>query len=107
MGAHVSGIIATNTTIDYSRLAGAKDFGGISGRALREKSYQVLQEVARAVYGKTILVSAGGIDIVNTGYNSFPTIELTWALILSAARNILNARFNPSRFAPITPLSSR
>ena len=62
VAAGAAGIIATNTTIDYSQVPGAKDFGGISGRALREKSFQVLQEVARAVYGRTILVSAGGID---------------------------------------------
>lgn len=62
VAAGATGIIATNTTIDYSRIAGAKDFGGISGRALKEKSFTVLQEVARAVYGRTILVSAGGID---------------------------------------------
>jgi phosphoglycerate dehydrogenase-like enzyme len=32
---------------------------------------------------------ARGIDIVNTGYNSYPTIELTWALILASARHIV------------------
>lgn len=62
LAAGAAGIIATNTTIDYSLVPGAQGFGGISGRALREKSFTVLQEVARAVYGKTILVSAGGID---------------------------------------------
>lgn len=29
------------------------------------------------------------IEIVNTGYNSYPTIELTWGLILASARNIV------------------
>lgn len=62
VAAGAAGIIATNTTVDYSLIHGAKDFGGISGRALKEKSFQVLEEVARAVYGKTVLVSAGGID---------------------------------------------
>jgi dihydroorotate dehydrogenase len=60
--AGAAGIIATNTTVDYALVEGAKNFGGISGRALKEKSFQVLEEVARAVYGKTVLVSAGGID---------------------------------------------
>lgn len=32
---------------------------------------------------------ARGIEIVNTGYNSFPTIELTWGLILASARHIV------------------
>jgi phosphoglycerate dehydrogenase-like enzyme len=30
-----------------------------------------------------------GIEVVNTGYNSAPAIELTWALILAAARHIV------------------
>ena len=30
-----------------------------------------------------------GIEVVNTGYGSSPTIELTWALILGSARNII------------------
>src|SRR5260221_13853080 len=30
-----------------------------------------------------------GIEIVNTGYTSSPTIELTWALILASARHIV------------------
>jgi phosphoglycerate dehydrogenase-like enzyme len=32
---------------------------------------------------------ARSIEIVNTGYNSYPTIELTWGLILASARNIV------------------
>src|SRR6202011_1822492 len=30
-----------------------------------------------------------GIAVVHTGYRSDPTIELTWALILASARNIV------------------
>ena len=30
-----------------------------------------------------------GIEVVHTGYSSSPTIELTWALILASARNIV------------------
>src|SRR5271170_195731 len=30
-----------------------------------------------------------GIEIVHTGYSSTPTIELTWALILASARNLV------------------
>jgi phosphoglycerate dehydrogenase-like enzyme len=32
---------------------------------------------------------ARGIEVVNTGYNSYPTIELTWGLILASARHIV------------------
>jgi dihydroorotate dehydrogenase len=35
--AGAAGIIATNTTIDYSLTPHAKDFGGISGALLTEK----------------------------------------------------------------------
>jgi phosphoglycerate dehydrogenase-like enzyme len=30
-----------------------------------------------------------GIEVVHTGYSSHPTIELTWALILASARNLV------------------
>ena len=56
------GIIATNTTIDYSLLPNAKGFGGISGKVLKEKSFQMFEEIAKAFYGQTTLISVGGID---------------------------------------------
>jgi lactate dehydrogenase-like 2-hydroxyacid dehydrogenase len=30
-----------------------------------------------------------GISVANTGYNSSPTIELTWALILGSVRHLI------------------
>ena len=60
--AGAAGVIATNTTIDYGLLPGAKDFGGISGAVLREKSFQVFEAVAKALYGRAVLISVGGID---------------------------------------------
>jgi phosphoglycerate dehydrogenase-like enzyme len=30
-----------------------------------------------------------GVEVVHTGYSSTPTIELTWALILASARNLV------------------
>src|SRR5258706_10190746 len=30
-----------------------------------------------------------GVEVVHTGYTSAPTIELTWALILGSARNLI------------------
>jgi len=62
VAAGASGIIATNTTTDYSLVPGARGFGGISGRALREKSFQVFEEVAKALFGRAVLISVGGID---------------------------------------------
>lgn len=59
--AGAAGIIATNTTTDYSLLPGAKDFGGLSGKVLTEKSFRVFDAVARRLFGRTVLISVGGI----------------------------------------------
>jgi dihydroorotate dehydrogenase len=66
--AGASGIIATNTSIDYALSKDARDFGGISGRLIRGKSFRVLEALAEALHGKTILVSAGGIDSGEEAY---------------------------------------
>jgi dihydroorotate dehydrogenase len=69
-----SGIIATNTTQDYSLLQGAKGFqeskafGGISGAVLSEKSYQLFKEIGKELYDKTVLISVGGISDANDVY---------------------------------------
>ncbi|HEY0514687.1 MAG TPA: dihydroorotate dehydrogenase (quinone) [Thermoanaerobaculia bacterium] len=60
--AGAAGVIATNTTVDYSLLPGARDSGGLSGRVLREKSFGIFEAVARALFGRAVLISAGGID---------------------------------------------
>ncbi|MBI1318699.1 MAG: quinone-dependent dihydroorotate dehydrogenase [Candidatus Hydrogenedens sp.] len=60
--AGAAGIIATNTTVDYALCPGAKDFGGLSGRVLTERSFAVFQAIAAELYGKTTLISVGGID---------------------------------------------
>jgi len=59
--AGAAGIIATNTTVDYSLLPKA-DFGGLSGGVLRERSFQILAAIAKALFGRTVLISVGGID---------------------------------------------
>jgi len=66
--AGASGIIATNTTIDYSLTANAKDFGGISGELLKEKSFEIFDAIAKELFGKTVLISAGGIDSAEEAY---------------------------------------
>ncbi len=63
-----SGIIATNTTIDYTLLPNSKDFGGISGKVLKEKSYNLFKELAKEFYSKTTLISVGGIDSAQEAY---------------------------------------
>ena len=66
--AGAAGIIATNTTIDYSLTEHAKDFGGISGALLTEKSYELFRAIGKELYGKTLLISVGGIDSAEEAY---------------------------------------
>ncbi|MDQ7046536.1 MAG: quinone-dependent dihydroorotate dehydrogenase [Sulfurovum sp.] len=66
--AGAAGIIATNTTIDYTLTKHAKDFGGISGALLTEKSYQLFKAIGKELYGKTLLISVGGIDSAEEAY---------------------------------------
>ncbi len=66
--AGADGIIATNTTIDYSLTPNAKDFGGISGALLKEKSFEIFDAIAKELYGKTTLISVGGISDAQEAY---------------------------------------
>lgn len=63
-----SGIIATNTTTDNSMIANPKD-GGISGIPLRDKSKEVLFELAKAFHKQTTLISVGGIFSADDVYS--------------------------------------
>ncbi|MEA3372383.1 MAG: quinone-dependent dihydroorotate dehydrogenase [Campylobacterota bacterium] len=62
------GIIATNTTIDYSLVAQPQAIGGLSGAVLKDKSFEIFDAVAKELFGKTILISAGGIDSAEEAY---------------------------------------
>ena len=62
------GIIATNTTIDYSLVKNPKDIGGLSGAVLKEKSFNIFEAIAKELYGKTVLISVGGIDSAEEAY---------------------------------------
>jgi len=68
--AGAAGIIATNTTIDYSLTDSPqkRDFGGISGALLTQKSYRLFKAIAKELYGKTLLISVGGIDSAEEAY---------------------------------------
>jgi dihydroorotate dehydrogenase len=68
VAAGAAGIVATNTTIDYGLLPGAKDFGGLSGRVLRDRSFRMLQALAARLFGRAILISVGGIDSGEEAY---------------------------------------
>ena len=66
MGA--AGVVLTNTTIDYSLLPDAAPMGGLSGRVLRERSFEMLEAVARELFGRCLLVSVGGIETAAEAY---------------------------------------
>ncbi|MDR1977083.1 MAG: quinone-dependent dihydroorotate dehydrogenase [Campylobacteraceae bacterium] len=62
------GIIATNTTIDYSLVGEPKDFGGISGEVLRQKSFELFEAIAKEFFKTTTLISVGGISTPQEAY---------------------------------------
>ena len=63
-----SGIIINNTSVDYSLSPNARDFGGISGRLITEKSRKLFAQVAHELFGRTVLISCGGIDSAQEAY---------------------------------------
>ena len=72
VNAGADGIIATNTTIDYSLVPNCQNFGGLSGACLTEKASNIFKEIARELFGKTILISVGGIS---TGAQAYERIK--------------------------------
>jgi dihydroorotate dehydrogenase len=62
------GIVATNTTVDYSLLKNAKETGGISGKVLSEKSFKIFNAIAKEFYKQTVLISVGGISSAEDAY---------------------------------------
>jgi dihydroorotate dehydrogenase len=66
--AGAAGIVATNTTVDYALSPRAQQFGGISGGLLREKSRAATAALGRALRGRTVLISVGGINSAEEAY---------------------------------------
>jgi dihydroorotate dehydrogenase len=62
------GIVATNTSNDYTLLPNPKEFGGISGKVLSDKSYHLFKEIGKELYSKTTLISVGGISDAEDTY---------------------------------------
>ena len=60
--AGAAGVIATNTTIDYALLPGARDFGGLSGRVLTREELRDLRGGGEGAVREGVLISVGGID---------------------------------------------
>jgi len=65
---NVDGIVATNTTINYDLINSPIKKGGISGKPLAKRSFEVLQIVAKIAFNKVPIVSVGGIDSAEEAY---------------------------------------
>ena len=63
-----AGIIATNTSIDHTLVSNPESVGGISGKVIQEKSFELFDALAKELYGKTVLISVGGIDSAQEAY---------------------------------------
>ncbi|GAX88264.1 dihydroorotate dehydrogenase [Lebetimonas natsushimae] len=66
--AGADGIIATNTTVNYDIINSPIKRGGISGKPLAARSFEVLRIIAGEVFGKVPLISVGGIDSAEEAY---------------------------------------
>jgi dihydroorotate dehydrogenase len=90
--AGAAGIVATNTTADLSLVPGATGGGGLSGAVLREPSYRTLRALAEALFGRTLLVSVGGIDSAAEAYRRIRAgaslVQLYTALVFHGPRLI-------------------
>ncbi len=71
INAGARGIIATNTTLDYTLLSNPKEKGGISGKVLSQKSREMLRELSlhfRDKEQRVTLISVGGIMDAKEAY---------------------------------------
>ena len=61
----IDGVIATNTTLSRSEIAGhplAGEAGGLSGAPVRERSTQLIRKLAKELDGALPIIGVGGID---------------------------------------------
>ena len=88
------GIIATNTTLDYSLVSHPKDIGSLSGRCLKEKSFEIFDAIADELYNKTTLISVGGIDSAEEAYRRIKAgaslVEILSAIVFEGPSLIKN-----------------
>ena len=70
MASGLSGIIATNTTLDRKGLksANADERGGLSGAPLFEKSTRTLARLSQLTDGKLPLIGVGGVETADQAY---------------------------------------
>ena len=88
-----SGIIATNTSRDFTLIPNSNLDGGISGRALRRYSRNALKILSNELEGEIGIVSVGGIDSAEEAYyrilNGASLVQVYTAMIFEGP-NIAN-----------------
>ncbi|MGC8538071.1 MAG: quinone-dependent dihydroorotate dehydrogenase [Candidatus Micrarchaeia archaeon] len=88
------GIIATNTTRDFTLVSNSKLDGGISGVALRRYSRKTLSILSNEMDGRIMIISVGGIDSAEEAYmrilNGASLVQLYTAMIFEGP-NIANS----------------
>lgn len=57
---HLSGIVATNTTIDHSSVD-LKETGGLSGHPIAQRSTEIIRHISKTTAGKLPIIGVGGI----------------------------------------------
>ncbi len=89
-----SGIIATNTSIEHSLVTNPYEVGGISGAVIKEKSFELFDAIAKELYGKTALISVGGIDSAEEAYRRLQAgaslVQLLSALVFHGPSLVKN-----------------
>lgn len=82
---NLSGLVATNTTLDRSNLSAASallseqiGMGGLSGKPVQQKSTQIVQYIATQTQGKIPIMASGGIF---TGEDAAEKINAGAALV--------------------------
>jgi dihydroorotate dehydrogenase len=95
VNAGIDGVIATNTTLDRTMVAGqeyADESGGLSGSVLCSKSQQVSEKLHSALNGAMPVIGVGGIDSVSTASARIsagsPLIQIYSSLIYQGPRLI-------------------
>ena len=64
INAEIDGVIATNTTLDRTAVAGqqnAEEMGGLSGAVLTAKSQAVTEKLSKVIAGRIPVIGVGGI----------------------------------------------
>jgi len=62
---NIEGVIATNTTLDRSLVAGLKhadEAGGLSGRPVQLRSTEIIRRLSQELQGRLPIIGVGGID---------------------------------------------